>query len=76
MNEELNFYKKEIQNLYSEKETLENELQRTSSDIRKSLVNEVNRAEEEMKKSYNGQKSENGKLQNQISTLKGEKTNL
>lgn len=34
------------------------------------------RAEEEMKKSYHGQKSENTKLQQQITTLKSEKTNL
>ena len=34
------------------------------------------RAEDEMKKSYHGQKSENTKLQQQIITLKTEKTNL
>ena len=34
------------------------------------------RAEDEMKKSYHGQKSENTKLQQQITTLKTEKTNL
>lgn len=41
MNEELNFYKKEIQTLRSEKETLEDVLNRKSGDIRKALANEV-----------------------------------
>ncbi|CDW80464.1 phosphoesterase family [Stylonychia lemnae] len=76
MNEELNFYKKEIQTLRSEKETLEDVLNRKASDIRKNLANEVLRAEEEMKKSYTTQKNENNKLQQQITTLKTEKTNL
>ena len=34
------------------------------------------KAEEEMKKNYLNQKSENTKLQGQITTLKTEKTNL
>ena len=41
MNEELNFYKKEIQTLRSEKETLEDVLNRKAGDIRKNLANEV-----------------------------------
>ena len=76
MNEELNFYKKEIQTLRSEKETLEDVLSRKAGDIRKSLASEVTRAEDEMKKSYHGQKGENTKLQQQITTLKSDKTNL
>lgn len=76
MNEELNFYKKEIVTLRSEKETLEDVLSRKAGDIRKSLANEVARAEDEMKKSYHGQKGENTKLQQQITTLKSDKTNL
>lgn len=43
MNEELNFYKKEIQTLRSEKETLEDVLSRKAGDIRKSLASEVAR---------------------------------
>ena len=41
MNEELNFYKKEIQTLRSEKDTLEDVLNRKAGDIRKNLANEV-----------------------------------
>ncbi len=43
MNEELCFYKKEIQTLRSEKETLEDVLSRKAGDIRKSLASEVAR---------------------------------
>ena len=62
MNEELNFYKKEIQTLRSEKETLGNELGRKANDMKKALTNDVIKADEEMKKLYNGQKNENNKL--------------
>ena len=43
MNEELNFYKKDIQTLKSEKEMLEDVLSRKTGNIRKSLANEVAR---------------------------------
>ena len=43
MTEELNFYKKEIQTLSSEKETLEDVLSRKAGDIRKTLASEVAR---------------------------------
>uniref|UniRef100_A0A7S3CPX5 Uncharacterized protein n=1 Tax=Strombidium rassoulzadegani TaxID=1082188 RepID=A0A7S3CPX5_9SPIT len=76
LQEELNFYKKEIQTLRSEKEQLDDSLTRKAQEIRKSLTTEVIKAEEDMKKSYLGQKNENNKLQNQITTLKTEKTNL
>ena len=49
---------------------------RKAEDIRKSLTNEVLKAEEDMKNSYLNQKNENNKLQGQITTLKTEKTNL
>ena len=40
------------------------------------MTNDVLKAEEDMKKSYLGQKNENNKMQQQITTLKTEKTNL
>ena len=76
LQEELNFYKKEIKTLRSEKEQLDDTLTRKAEDIRKNLTNEVLKAEEDMKNSYLNQKNENNKLQNQITTLKTEKTNL
>ena len=74
--EELNFYKKEIQQLRSEKETLDDTLTRKAQEIRKTLSNDVLKASEDLRNSYLNQKNENGKMQNQISTLKTEKTNL
>ena len=63
MIDELNFYKKEVQTLRSEKETLEGELGRKANDMKKQLTNEVIRADDELKKLYNGNKNENTKLQ-------------
>ena len=62
LQEELNFYKKEIQTLRSEKETLDDTLTRKAQEIRKNLTNDVLKAEEDMKKSYLGQKNENNKI--------------
>ena len=76
LQEELNFYKKEIKTLRSEKEGLDDTLTRKAEDIRKNLTSEVLKAEEDMKNSYLNQKNENNKLQGQITTLKTEKTNL
>ena len=54
LTEELNFYKKEIYTLRSEKDGLDDTLTRKAQDIRKSLTNDVIKAEEEMKKNYLG----------------------
>ena len=64
LNEELNFYKKEIKSLRSEKEILDDTLTRKAQEIRKNLTNDVLKAEEDMKRMYLNQKNENGKLQN------------
>lgn len=74
--EEMNFHKKEVQILRSEKDTLENVLNMKINDVRKSLMNEINRVEEEMKRHFSHQKAENSRLQQQITQLKGEKTAL
>lgn len=74
--EEMNFHKKEVQNLKSEKDTLENVLNMKINDVRKSLMNEIYRVEEEMKRHFAHQKAENSRLQQQITQLKGEKTAL
>ena len=62
MIEELNYYKKEINTLKSEKEALEHSLSKNQGDIRKLMTQEVRRAEEDLKKTQNTQKSENIKL--------------
>mmetsp|Transcript_46086 Transcript_46086/g.53162 ORF Transcript_46086/g.53162 Transcript_46086/m.53162 type:complete len:135 (-) Transcript_46086:157-561(-) len=76
LTEELNFHKKELQILRSERDTLENVLSMKTQDVRKSLINEVNRIEDEMKKHFSQQKSENSRLQQQITALKSDKTSL
>ena len=50
--EELNFYKKEIQTLRSEKESLDDNLTRKAQEIRKTLSNDVLQVNENMKNSY------------------------
>ncbi|OMJ73852.1 hypothetical protein SteCoe_27368 [Stentor coeruleus] len=74
--EEMNYHKKEVQILRSEKDTLESVLNMKIVDVRKSLMNEIARVEDEMKRHFAHQKSENSRLQQQITQLKGEKTSL
>ena len=74
--EEMNFHKKEVAILRSEKDTLENVLNMKIGDVKKSLMNEIGRVEEEMKRHFAHQKAENSRLQQQITQLKGEKTAL
>lgn len=74
--EEMNIHKKEVQLLRSEKETLETILNMKISDVRNSLMNEIAKVEDEMKKHFAHQKAENFRLQQQITQLKGEKTAL
>jgi chromosome segregation ATPase len=76
LGEELNFHKKEVQILRSEKDTLESVLTMKTQDVRKTLTNELFRVEEEMKRHFSHQKAENSRLQQQITSLKGEKTSL
>lgn len=74
--EELNFHKKEVSVLKTEKDTLEKMLHMKLADARKSLGNEIFRVEEEMKRHFQHQKAENSRLQQQITVIKGEKTAL
>ena len=76
LSEELNFYHGEIQTLRGEKQELEVNLARKTTDIRQSLTNDVASSCEDMKRSHVTQKSENQKTQAAIATLKTEKTNL
>merc|ERR1712228_680335 len=72
LTEELNFYRCEISNLRDEK----SDLAKKTADIRNGLANDVLNAEADMKKNYQSQKQENGKMQSAITVLKTEKTNL
>mmetsp|Transcript_8010 Transcript_8010/g.9131 ORF Transcript_8010/g.9131 Transcript_8010/m.9131 type:complete len:130 (+) Transcript_8010:6-395(+) len=74
--EEINFQKREVQILKSEKETLEEVLGRKATDMKKALEEDCSRVDSDMRQSFKGQKSLNNKLQQQATTLKQEKTNL
>jgi hypothetical protein len=74
--EELNYHKKEVQVLRSEKETLESVLSLKTQEVRKALTNENFKVEEEMKRHYAFQKAENSRIQQQVTALRGEKTAL
>lgn len=74
--DEMNLHKKEVQLLRSEKDSLQEILTMKINEVRKSLTNEIARVEDEMKRHFAHQKSENSRLQNQINQLKGEKTAL
>ena len=73
---EMNFHKKEVQILKSEKETIEKVLDIKVLDVHKSLMNEINRVEDNLKRHLAHQKAENSRLQQQINKLKDEKTEL
>ena len=74
--EEVEYHKKECQILRVEKEQLENVLTVKAQEVRKNLQEEAVRVEGELKKNLTVQKTENNKLQNQISIIKQEKTQL
>ena len=59
----MNFHKREVSILKSEKETLESVLTMKTQDVKKSLSNELMRIEEEMKRHFAHQKAENSRLQ-------------
>ena len=76
LNNEINNHKREVEVLRSEKDTLESVLNQKIMDVRKSLMQEISRIEDDMKRNFAQQKSENLRLQQQITGLKGEKTAL
>lgn len=76
LQEQLSSHKKEVQILRSEKETLESVLTMKQGDTRKALQNELHRVEEEIKRHYANQKAEGIRLQQQVTTLKTEKTGI
>ena len=76
LNDEINNHKREVQVLRSEKDTLESVLNQKIMEVRKGLMQEISRIEDDMKRNFAQQKSENMRLQQQITGLKGEKTAL
>jgi chromosome segregation ATPase len=76
LGEELGYHKREVQMLRSEKESLETVLNTKTGDMRKTLTTELKKVEDEMKRHYSHQKSENMRIQQQVTNLKAEKTSL
>ena len=74
--DELHFHKREVQMLRSEKDALESVLTTKTGDMRKTLTTELKKVEDEMKRHYAHQKGENGRIQQQVTNLKAEKTTL
>ena len=74
--EEMNVYKKEVQELRSKKDSLETILSNKTKQVKANLTTELARVEEEMKRHFAHQKAENSRLQQQITSMKGEKTAL
>mmetsp|Transcript_2343 Transcript_2343/g.4941 ORF Transcript_2343/g.4941 Transcript_2343/m.4941 type:complete len:124 (+) Transcript_2343:86-457(+) len=75
-NEELAAQRQEIDSLRSDKSNIEQHYQTQLEELKKTMVGDVQRMQEEVKKHFMQQKSENARLQQQITTLKGEKTSL
>eukprot|EP00388_Colpodella_angusta_P021284 GDKJ01053895.1.p1 GENE.GDKJ01053895.1~~GDKJ01053895.1.p1 ORF type:complete len:139 (-),score=41.87 GDKJ01053895.1:412-828(-) len=75
-NDELAAQRAEIEVLRAEKSNIEIHYQGQLTELKKAMVNDVSRIQEEVKRSLATQKAENGRLQQQVTTLKGEKTSL
>lgn len=72
----MNGHKKDVTSLKLEKETLQDMLKQKTHEVKTTLILELNKVEEEMKRHFSHQKAENSRLQQQISQLKTEKTVL
>merc|ERR1719262_1501140 len=75
-NEELAAQRQEIESLRGDKSNIEKHYQGQLQEMKKTMVGDVQRMQEEVKKHFQQQKAENARLQQQITTLKGEKTSL
>ncbi len=72
----MNKHKKEVNSLKIEKDNLQDSLKKKTNEVKSTLLSELTRVEDEMKRNFAHQKAENSRLQQQISQLKTEKTVL
>merc|ERR1712146_740662 len=75
-NEELAAQRQEIESLRNDKSNIEEHYQAQLQELKKTMVSDVQRMQEECKRHFSQQKAENLRLHQQITTLKGEKTSL
>ena len=62
LRDQLNFHKREVQVLRTEKDSIENVVTVKTQDVRKTLTNELFKVEEEMKRHYAHQRAENSRI--------------
>merc|ERR1719456_509020 len=75
-NEELAAQRQEIESLRGDKQNIEQHYQAQLQELKKSMVADVQRMQDEVKKHFAQQKAENARGQQQVTTLKAEKTSL
>merc|ERR550514_2288271 len=75
-NEELAAQRQEIESLRNDKSNIEEHYQAQLQELKKTMVSDVQRMQDEVKRHFSHQKAENSRLQQQVTTLKGEKTSL
>ena len=74
--DEMNTHKNDVISLKNEKDTLQEILKLKTHEVKNTLLQELNKVEDEMKRHFSHQTSENSRLQQQITSLKAEKTAL
>ena len=74
--DEMNSHKTDVMSLKNEKDTLEDILKLKTREVKNILLKRLGKIEDEMKRHFSHQTAENGRLQQQISALKAEKTAL
>ena len=74
--QEMNSHKNDVNMLKSEKDSIQENLKNKHDEVKNTLISDLNKVEEEMKRHFGHQKAENSRLQQQISQLKTEKTVL
>ena len=74
--EDIQFQKKEVSMLKSEKEQMEKVLEQKAIETRKAMEEEVNRCDSDMRNKFQSAKSQNNKLQQEVTQIKQEKTTL
>ncbi len=70
--DEMNKHKKEVNTLKLEKDSLQENLKKRTVEVKQTLIQELGKVEDEMKRHFSHQRSENTRLQQQISGLKTE----
>merc|ERR1739848_883782 len=75
-NEELAAQRQEIESLRNDKQNIEQHYQAQLQELKKTMVADVQRMQEEVKKHFGQQKAENQRVQQQLTALKAEKTSL